>query len=164
MDYFLGDIHDMDKNIITYFHRPFKDVQEMHNAFVNNWNQTVSNQDKGYIVGDVGDIEILKELNGEIIVVCGNHDDYDALRTRYPNMEIYKYPIMVGGLWLSHEPITFMPPECPYLNIHGHLHNLVYGLEGRLWEDGNRYFNVSAERLDYKPISKTDIAMKMGYK
>ena len=64
---------------------------------------------------------------------------------------------MVNGLWLSHEPITFMPKECPYLNIHGHLHSLIYGTEDRTWKGGNRYFNVSVERINYTPISFTGL-------
>ena len=70
---------------------------------------------------------------------------------------------MVNGLWLSHEPITFMPKECPYLNIHGHLHSLIYGTEDRTWKGGNRYFNVSVERINYTPISLEEITNLLKY-
>ena len=85
------------------------------------------------------------------------------LKKYYPSIEVSKYPIMVDGLWLSHEPITYIPPECPYLNIHGHLHNLNYGLLGKTWNEGNRYFNVSVEQIDYTPIFIEEIAKKIEY-
>lgn len=163
MDYFISDFHNMDKNILTYYHRPFKDVNEMRDTIISNCNRIVSDSDRLFILGDIGDSEILSYLKGKIIIVTGNHDNYDDLKKDFPNLYISKYPIMVDGLWLSHEPITFLPKECPYLNIHGHLHSLIYGPEDRTWAGGNRYFNVSVERLNYTPISLSDIADLMYY-
>ena len=164
MDYFFGDIHNMDNNIIMYEHRPFIDVQEMRDVIIHNWNKTIKNEDTIYLLGDIGDIEILKELKGNIVIILGNHDDYEELKKEYPNMEIYKHPIMVDGLWLSHEPIGYVPPECPYLNIHAHLHRFIYGLATRDWNSGNRYFCVSAEQINYKPISREEIKNIIKYK
>lgn len=163
MDYFISDFHNMDKNLMLYEHRPFKDVDEMRNTIIQNCNRVVKGDDRLFILGDIGKPEILNYLNGELIVVVGNHDNYEELKRQFPNIYISKYPIMMGGLWLSHEPITFMPPECPYLNIHGHLHSLIYGAEDRTWLGGNRYFNVSVERLNYTPINMIEIAKLMQY-
>lgn len=150
---------------MTHFHRPFKNLEEMRNTIVYNWNSRVACTDTVYLLGDIGDISILGELKGKIIIVLGNHDIgiEDKIKKYYPSIEVSKYPIMVDGLWLSHEPITYMPPECPYLNIHGHLHNFNYGLLGRSWNEGNRYFNVSIEQINYTPISIKEIAKKMEY-
>ena len=163
MDYFISDLHNLDKYIITYTHRPFDNIYVMRQIFINNWNNIINDNDTVYLLGDIGDAEILKELKGKIVIIIGNHDSYDELKTIYPDLEIYKHPIMVGGLWLSHEPITYIPKECPYLNIHGHLHDLDYGLIGRKWEDGNRYFNVSVEKIGYTPISLEKIYDLIGY-
>ncbi len=163
MDYFISDFHNMDKNMLIYEHRPFKNIDEMRDAIVSNCNQVVTDKDRLFILGDIGDSEILNDLNGEIIIVIGNHDNYNNLKKQFPNLYISKYPIMVEGLWLSHEPITFLPKECPYLNVHGHLHSLIYGAEDRTWLGGNRYFNVSVERVNYTPISMLDIATLMQY-
>lgn len=163
MDYFISDLHNMDKNIIVYEHRFFQDVEEMKEVMINNINKTVLSVDRLFILGDIGDSEILNYLKPEIVIVTGNHDNYDKLRQSFPDILISKYPIMLGGLWLSHEPITFMPRECPYLNIHGHLHSLIYGTKDRTWEGGNRYFNVSVEQINYTPISIHEIADRMDY-
>lgn len=164
MDYFISDMHFDDKNILTYEHRPFSSIEEMNTTIINNINDTLkSPNDILNIAGDIGNFELLRHLNCNIRIVTGNHDDYNALKTAYPNIFISPYPIFIDGCWISHEPITFMPPECPYLNIHGHLHHLIYGTDDRTWEGGCRYFNVSVERINYTPISKNDIAKQMKY-
>lgn len=163
MDYFISDLHNMDKNIIVYEHRPFKNVHEMRETIINNINHIVMPNDRLFILGDIGNPEILNYLKCEIVIIIGNHDNYDELHKSFPNVFISKYPIMVGGLWLSHEPITFLPKECPYLNIHGHLHSLIYGTKDRTWAGGNRYFNVSVERLNYIPICMEEITKEMDY-
>lgn len=164
MKYFIADIHNKDENILTYEHRPFSSTEEMRNTIINNWNNQVTDEDEIYLLGDIGDIEILGELKGKIIIVTGNHDNAEEIKARYPHIEVNTHPIMVGYLWLSHEPIGYMPPEIPYLNIHGHLHRFNYGLVGRKWKDGNRYFCVSVEQINYTPISEEEIAKSIEFK
>ena len=138
MDYFISDIHNLDSNIITYEHRPFKDVYEMRKTIIENCNNIIKEHDTLWILGDIGNPEILKELKGNIKIILGNHDNKESiLKVRF-DIEIYDYPIMVGPLWLSHEPILYMPPEIPYLNIHGHIHSFQYG-KGIYWENGRRH-------------------------
>ena len=62
------------KNIITYFHRPFKNLMQMRNTIIYNWNSKISYDDNVYFLGDIGDISILGELKGKITIVLGNHD------------------------------------------------------------------------------------------
>jgi len=162
MRYFIADIHNKDENILTYEHRPFKDVEDMRSVIINNWNSTINDDDEVYLCGDIGDIEILEHLKGKIIIVTGNHDDANEIRKKFPSIEVNTHPIMVGYLWLSHEPIGYMPPEIPYLNIHGHLHRFNYGLLNRKWKDGNRYFCVSVEQINYTPISEIQIKELLG--
>lgn len=164
MNFVIGDIHDGEQDIITYNHRPFISVEDMHNAFVNNWNKTLSDDDIGWIIGDIGNIKILQELRGKINIVIGNHDNYKLIRDTYPYMFVSPYPVFVDRVWLSHEPFTFIPPELPYLNVHAHTHIFSYGLIGRNWADGNRYFCASAEQIGYTPISFREITERIGYK
>lgn len=163
MDFFISDLHIGDANILTYEHRPFKNLKDMEETIIKNWNNVVTDKDTVYLMGDIGDISVLKKLKGNIIIVLGNHDNADMIVKEYPNMEINKHPIMVGPLWLSHEPIGYMPPEIPYLNIHGHLHRFDYGLPDRTWAGGNRYFNVSVEKIGYTPISRDEITKIIKY-
>lgn len=164
MKYFIADLHDKDENVLLYEHRPFATVEEQHYKFIENWNNKVKKDDEVYLVGDIGDIEILRHLNGKITIVLGNHDDMEKINKMYPNIKTYDVPIMIDGLWLSHEPIGYIPPECPYLNIHGHLHRFIYGLPERTWNAGNRYFCVSVEQIGYTPISLEEISKIIKYK
>lgn len=164
MKYFISDLHIGDQNILTYEHRPFSSLDEMRKTIVNNWNTRVEDTDPVYLLGDIGDISVLEELKGNIIIVCGNHDNDKKIKKEFPYIEVNTHPIMVDSMWLSHEPIGYMPPEIPYINIHGHLHRFDYGLVGRKWADGNRYFNVSVEKINYTPISFDEIRKAIEYK
>lgn len=166
MRYFIADLHDMDPNIITYTHRPFSDVDEQHRHFVKAWNERVEDDDEVFLLGDIGNPSILFGLKGKITIVCGNHDIYEELVRAVREMGIEervyisKHAIFIEPLLLSHEPVTFIPPEFPYLNIHGHLHGLEYG-KGEDWEGGKRYFNVAAENIGYAPISESEIVERI---
>lgn len=163
MDFYISDLHNGDSNIITYEHRPFKDINHMKDVLISNWNSKVSDCDNVWILGDIGNIEILRELKGIKKIILGNHDNINNIKTNFPDIQVYDYPIMVGALWLSHEPILYMPKELPYLNIHGHIHSFNYGI-GNTWEEGKRHFNVSVEKINYTPISRDEIIKLLKYK
>lgn len=85
MIYITSDLHFNDRNIIDYSNRPFDSVEEMNKTLVNNWNSVVSSKDTVYVLGDFFNgpqsqiKNILKQLNGEIILVRGNHDTKASL-------------------------------------------------------------------------------------
>ena len=78
--FFTSDTHFGHRRIIELCNRPFSDVTEMNEMMVSNWNRVVSPEDTVYHLGDValGPIEeslgYIKRLNGEKILVVGNHD------------------------------------------------------------------------------------------
>jgi calcineurin-like phosphoesterase family protein len=57
MDYsrtfYFADPHFYHKNIIGYENRPFKDVYEMNDVIIENWNAVVKKQDKVFLAGDI---------------------------------------------------------------------------------------------------------------
>lgn len=75
MIYFIPDTHFCHSNIIKYCDRPFKDVKEMNETIINNWNNIVTNEDIVYHLGDFclsTDDEIkniFNRLNGTIILI-----------------------------------------------------------------------------------------------
>ena len=161
MDYFIADTHFSDENIIKYYHRPFTNAEGMDHTMIDNWNNKITDDDTVYLLGDVGNYKILDILLGHITVICGNHDSYDEMKNYLisnENVEVINYEIVKDYCILSHEPLVYLPVDSPYLNIHGHTHIYRYGLDKRLWKEGNRYFCVSAEQVNYTPISKEEIA------
>ena len=80
MIYFIADTHFGYANIIKYENRPFCNVEEINRVIIDRWNQTVSKEDTVYHLGDFfltytkKQMEIMNRLNGEIILIRGNHD------------------------------------------------------------------------------------------
>lgn len=83
MIFFTSDLHLNHANILKYQPlRQGKNVDEMNNIIINNWNSVVTNRDTVYVLGDVVFgannthiyIYILSRLNGQKILIKGNHD------------------------------------------------------------------------------------------
>lgn len=164
MIYFIADTHFDDPNILIYSRQQFKTVQENNDLIIKNWNNVVKEDDIVYHLGDFGNYDYIDKLNGDIRIIKGNHDDEEMFRKKYPHIKFYDKPILDGWMILSHEPISFLPKEAPYLNIHGHLHQFDYRAGTSLnWYEGNRYFNVSCEKINYTPISVKEIIDIIGY-
>ena len=78
--FFTSDSHFCHEAIIKYCERPFKSVEEMNEAIIENWNSVVGPKDIVFHLGDfgLGPSEKLKDifqrLNGEIYLIMGNHD------------------------------------------------------------------------------------------
>jgi calcineurin-like phosphoesterase family protein len=87
---FTADNHFCHKNIIKYCFRPFDNVKDMNDAMINNWNKAVKKTDTVFVVGDFilsnnfNEVKsILDSLNGDIILIKGDHD-YSSTDI-YPN-------------------------------------------------------------------------------
>lgn len=114
MRWVYGDPHYYHKNVLNYCQRPFKNVEEMNNNMISRHNRIVHKEDKVFIVGDFSfankfdTTQIVNELNGNIILIMGNHD---RSRTRTWLLEcgfhqVIEYPIIIKDYFiLSHEPV-----------------------------------------------------------
>lgn len=85
--FFTSDLHFFHVNILAYTdrHKIWKDVEEMNEALIQNWNEVVAPEDRVYILGDVAMggrskgprlAAILRRLNGTKYLIPGNHDSY----------------------------------------------------------------------------------------
>ena len=81
MNYYIADTHFGHYNIILLDGRPFSCSREMEDIIVQNWNKEVRDNDTVYILGDfcwIKDekewIRILDKLNGNKVLLRGNHD------------------------------------------------------------------------------------------
>lgn len=154
MIYIIADTHFGDDNIKLFENRSVSD-REM----IDRWNDSVSNDDVIYVLGDFAIPEkkyieeTLQKLNGYKILVKGNHDclSYkDYLDVGFD--EVYFHPIIVDNFWImSHEPL-YMNNSMPYANIFGHVHkNPIYK------DYSKHHFCVCVERINYTPIPFDDI-------
>jgi len=77
--WFTSDTHYGHRNVIKYCNRPYKDIDEMHAAMIEQWNKQVAPTDHVYHLGDFSlnpkwSKLIVPMLNGTKELISGNHD------------------------------------------------------------------------------------------
>jgi calcineurin-like phosphoesterase family protein len=145
--------------------RPWTDPAEMDEAMIERWNQRVKPTDKVYHLGDVvinrKSLKTLSRLNGDKVLIRGNHDIFRDDEYREYFRELRAYHVM-NGMILSHIPVHEASLGRFGTNIHGHLHanrvKRARGVDARSGEIlyGNeldvRYHCVCVEQTDFAPI------------
>ena len=147
--------------------RPWTDPQEMDEEMVKRWNETVKPNDKVYHLGDVvinrKALSILHRLNGDKVLIKGNHDIF-KLEDYLPHFrDIRGYHVM-NNMVLSHIPVHSDSKGRFAANIHGHLHtNRVMKMHGdvRTNQLDPWYFNVGVEQTDFRPILFEDVIARI---
>jgi calcineurin-like phosphoesterase family protein len=154
--------------------RPWTDPDEMDEEMVKRWNETVRPNDKVYHLGDVvinrKALKIMSRLNGDKVLIRGNHDIFRDEEYREHFRELRAYHVM-NGMILSHIPIHEESLGRFGTNIHGHLHaNRVMKTVETLHEftaRGSRqyvdvrYHCVCVEQTDYTPILFEDVIKRI---
>ena len=155
--------------------RPWDNAEEMDEHLVKVYNERVKPNDKIYFLGDVvinrKALKIMHRLNGDKVLIRGNHDIFRDNEYREHFRELRAYHVM-NGMILSHIPIHEASLGRFGCSIHGHLHaNRVMkarGVDARtgeiLYGDeiDPRYYNVSVEQLpDFAPILFEDVLKRI---
>lgn len=157
----ISDTHFGHTNLLKYIPdrgRRWKTAHAMNKELTERWNSVVKPNDTVYHLGDFWlgkshPSRYLTSLNGNIVLLPGNHD-VGLLKLAWEYFaRILPSPYPMGrGVVFSHAPIH---PSCLsnhrgwMLNVHGHIHT-------RNIPDG-RYFNVCAEQIDYTPMPMEDV-------
>jgi calcineurin-like phosphoesterase family protein len=150
--------------------RPWDDADEMDEAMIKNWNDRVRPNDKVYHLGDVvinrRALKTLSRLNGDKVLIRGNHDIFRDDEYREYFRELRAYHVMNGCI-LSHIPVHVESLGRFGVNIHGHLHanrvKKIRGVDVRtgelLYSDDidPRYHCVCVEQTDFAPILLEDV-------
>lgn len=155
--------------------RPWTDPDEMDEAMVKAWNERVKPTDKVYHLGDVvinrKSLSTLSRLNGDKVLIRGNHDIFRDDEYREYFRELRAYHVM-NGMILSHIPIHSDSLGRFGVNIHGHLHtnrvkkprgidaktgNILYSTENDV-----RYHCVCVEQTpNFAPILFEDVIKRI---
>ena len=145
--------------------RPWDSPEEMDEAMVAKWNAKVKPTDKVYHLGDAvinrKALKTLGRLNGDKVLIRGNHDIFRDDEYRMYFRELRAYHVM-NGLILSHIPVHEASLGRFGCNIHGHLHaNRVMKARGVDAQTGEilysdeidpRYWCACVEQTDFAPI------------
>lgn len=133
-NYYISDTHFGHANILKFDNRPFKNVKEMEEALIYNWNSTVNRGDTVYILGDFcwGKEDewkrILNRLTGNKVLIRGNHDLTNmssTLKGKFLDIKDYK-EVKANGMTtiLSHYPILAYKHDYDpnVFMLYGHVH------------------------------------------
>ena len=81
--FFTSDLHFGHENVLRFDNRPFETVDEMDDELIKRWNDKVAKGDLVYVLGDLiwktatnEAVQIIKRLNGQIVLIKGNHDRF----------------------------------------------------------------------------------------
>jgi calcineurin-like phosphoesterase family protein len=154
--------------------RPYASPEEMDEDMVAKWNAKVKPKDKVYHLGDVvinrRALPTLHRLNGDKVLIRGNHDIFPDDEYRKYFRELRAYHVM-NGMILSHIPLHPESLGRFGVNIHGHTHaNRVMKARGidvrtgeTLYSDeiDVRYHCVCVEQTDFEPILFEDVIKRI---
>ena len=168
-----SDLHLDHTNIIKYCKRPFMNTEDMNKTLVDNWNNTISNKDTVYFLGDMsfgkGSRSAdywLSKLNGNIFFIRGfsykpsgernQHDRISKTKNVFDNLIIeYKD----RKFFLVHDP-DLVPSDWKGWAICGHHHNNKLE-EYPFIDKQNKRINVSVELTKYRPIEMDYLIKKI---
>lgn len=150
--------------------RPFSCAEEMDEYMIKAWNERVRPNDKVYHLGDVvinrKFLHVLGRLNGDKVLIRGNHDIF-KMQDYTPYFRDIRAFDVKNGMIFSHVPIHPESLGRFGTNIHGHLHaNRVKKIKSVNVRTGEleysdeidpRYFNVSVEQIDFAPITLEEV-------
>jgi calcineurin-like phosphoesterase family protein len=147
----------------------------MDEAMIAAWNDRVRPNDKVYHLGDVvinrRALSTLARLNGDKVLIRGNHDIFRDDEYREYFRELRAYHVM-NGMILSHIPLHEASLGRFGVNIHGHTHATrvmkARGIDARtgetLYSDeiDVRYHCVCVEQTpDFAPILFEDVIKRI---
>jgi calcineurin-like phosphoesterase family protein len=144
--------------------RPWDDPDDMDEEMIRRWNDTVRPNDKVYHLGDVvinrKALKTLWRLNGDKVLIRGNHDIFRDEEYREHFRELRAYHVM-NGMILSHIPIHTESLARFGTNIHGHLHanRVMTGIKNSKIDV--RYHCVCVEQTDFAPILFEDVIKRI---
>jgi len=166
--WFTSDMHLGHGNIIGYCNRPFRDAEHMNESLIRNWNSRVK---EGDVVFHLGDFcckgaergvagcrtkaeEWVKQLNGQIIHIRGNHDANNTVKValdyaviEFSNM---RWLLVHRPPWQEFETLGAMPKVDVVLC--GHVH------DSWLYESWQvPVINVGVDRHKFAPLNKNEV-------
>ncbi len=181
--FFTSDTHFGHCNIIKFCDRPFKDTEEMDRVLIENWNNKVPEDGLVFHLGDFGwggyqeYKKIRERLNGNIILIKGNHDFRNGCQSEAQYNKLFEFStqqllIEIEGrkVYLNHVPFlcyggTYRDPKGLVYQLFGHVHS---GRNGK-GEDIERLkylfptqYDVGVDNNDYTPISWYEAEEKIG--
>ncbi len=159
--WFTSDTHFGHANIIKFMNRPFANTDEMDEAMIETWNNTVQAKDVVYVLGDFSfhNVKktnvILDRLKGNHLLVKGNHDSRRNLKKTHGWGWVKDYYELrhEGQLTvLSHYPFqVWRDSHRGSWHLHGHSHGTL-PQRGKRMDVGVDALGVSKVLISYEEV------------
>ena len=185
--FFTSDLHFGHENVIRFDNRPFNTVEEMDEEMIKRWNAKVGKGDIVYVLGDFiwkaatnEAVSIIRRLNGQIILIKGNHDRFlhNAAAKKalagikdYDDICVTLEDGTMRRCILSHYFIPFYNGHrYQAIHLHGHSHLTEEAAEEvrittELNEKGYdlKIYNVGCMYWNYTPVTLDEILERKAY-
>lgn len=179
--FFTSDHHVFHHNVIKYDGRPFKNVYEMNETLVENWNSVVSKDSIVFYLGDLSfgqhsdTKELVDRLNGKIHFILGNHDKFDEIKklnrfetiSDYINLSVEDSdtPRKFQDIMMSHYPIlSWDKGHHGSFHLHGHCHGSLASNPEYNWYYDRKVIDIGVNQHNYYPLSYQEIKEIMSLK
>lgn len=173
--FFISDTHFGHANIIRFCNRPFRNVEEMNEALIENWNLVVSEDDTVFHLGDFAFggsnvwKSIIPRLNGHINLIIGNHDRKNLRQgyMSYFDMVVPQLQIEIedNSIYLNHYPfLCYGGSYRGVWQLFGHVHSgpQADGLDiSRLRVLLPTQYDVGVDNNNFTPISYREVKEKI---
>lgn len=169
--FFTADTHFGHEWIRKFNNRPHASVEDMDKALIDNWNETVPTDGLTFVLGDIGStsesriVEVFNQLNGDKILIRGNHDDdykectlesifiemHDLLYLRVFDNIISEYNYMV----LCHYPMLDWQNSFDGVwQLFGHIHTREEVVEFKTVRNKlfDTQYDVGVDNNHFKPV------------
>jgi calcineurin-like phosphoesterase family protein len=142
--------------------RPFANAHEMDEHIIEKWNAIVKPRDKVYHLGDIAikrqAIRTLERLNGEKVLIRGNHDIFKLSDYARHFKDIRATHRIASAIVMSHIPLHRDSLKVGMCNVHGHTHT-----RQMMWQGlpDYKYLNVCVEQTGYAPITLDEVMARV---
>lgn len=182
-NYITSDLHFGHRNVMQYCPESrghFSDVEHMNETIINNINSVVTDNDTLYILGDIAFMSpgkacsYLKQINGEKVIVWGNHDRKLRNSTEFASqkglMGIVSHQDYISkhfehegakyGVVMMHFPIyRWEGIRFGAIHLHGHCHSIPS--KRNTFGDSVRAMDIGMDGHNLMPYNIDDIIKEM---
>ena len=180
--WYTSDLHFGHRNVIRFCERPFENEKEMGKALIENWNETVGDNDIVFVIGDTfwfndshSIKKVLKQFKGaDIYIIPGNHDDFKSYhRVDDPRIHLCEDVVVCWitqegqkkrEIWMSHYPMMTWPHrENGAYQLFGHIHSKQNARTG-VDQDLPLHYNqldVGCDYWNYHPVDLETLENKI---
>lgn len=161
--FYTSDTHFNEDRTFNYSMRGmyFDSLEQSTEEMIRRWNEVVSEDDIVYHLGDFGDFDVAKRLNGHIILLYGNYERDGAVPNKEQSKQFLKIiegqGLSTANVIMVHEPknrlkvhisentVLFATPIDDRFYLFGHIHE-----KQKVKRNG---LNVGVDVHNFTPVS-----------